>query len=60
LWHVHSHQDKCYIRYASNVISSAARIYAQIMETLWAALNIISPSARGMSTHIERSVCILN
>ncbi|KAG1776260.1 hypothetical protein EV702DRAFT_1179917 [Suillus placidus] len=42
LWHVHGHQDKCYIR--------AARIDGKIMETLWAPLNIILPSARGMST----------
>lgn len=50
LWHVHGHQDKCYVRYASNFIQGAARIDGEIMETLWAPLNIISPSARGMST----------
>ncbi|KAG2095122.1 uncharacterized protein F5147DRAFT_778816 [Suillus discolor] len=50
LWHVHGHQDKCYVRYASNFITGAARIDGEIMETLWAPLNIISPSARGMST----------
>ncbi|KAG1855363.1 hypothetical protein DFJ58DRAFT_841154 [Suillus subalutaceus] len=50
LWHVHVHQDKCYVWYASNFITGAARIDGKIMETLWAPLNIISPSARGMST----------
>ncbi|KAG1887203.1 hypothetical protein F4604DRAFT_1917014 [Suillus subluteus] len=50
LWHVHGHQDKCYVRYASNFITSAARIDGEIMETLWVPLNIISPSVRGMST----------
>ncbi|KAG2738524.1 hypothetical protein P692DRAFT_201873906 [Suillus brevipes Sb2] len=50
LWHVHGHQDKCYVRYASNFIAGATRIDSEIMETLWAPLNIISPSARGMST----------
>ncbi|KAG1766493.1 hypothetical protein EV702DRAFT_1204105 [Suillus placidus] len=50
LWHVHGHQDKCYVRYASNFITGAARIDGEIMETLWAPLNIISPSARRMST----------
>ncbi|KAG1718273.1 uncharacterized protein EDB91DRAFT_1090173 [Suillus paluster] len=43
LWHVHGHQDKCYVRYTSNFITGAARIDGEIMETLWAPLNIISP-----------------
>ncbi|KAG0692451.1 hypothetical protein DFH29DRAFT_985764 [Suillus ampliporus] len=34
LWHVHGHQDKCYVRYASNFITGAARIDGEIMETL--------------------------
>ncbi|KAG2336761.1 hypothetical protein BDR05DRAFT_859256, partial [Suillus weaverae] len=39
LWHVHSHQDKCFFQYASNFIPGAARINGKIMETLWAPLN---------------------
>ncbi|KAG2748123.1 hypothetical protein P692DRAFT_20709253, partial [Suillus brevipes Sb2] len=35
----------------------AARIDGEIMETLWAPLNIISPSARGMSTP-HRQECL--
>ncbi|KAG2742518.1 hypothetical protein P692DRAFT_20748217 [Suillus brevipes Sb2] len=50
LWHVHGHQDKCFVRYASNFILGVARIDGEIMETLWAPLNIISPSAWGMFT----------
>ncbi|KAG1885419.1 hypothetical protein F4604DRAFT_1918114 [Suillus subluteus] len=57
LWHVHSHQDKCYVQYASNFITGTARIDGKIMETLWAPLNIISPSARGMSTP-HRKECL--
>ncbi|KAG1849775.1 hypothetical protein F4604DRAFT_1687361 [Suillus subluteus] len=57
LWHVHGHQDKCYVRYASNFITGAARIDGEIMETLWAPLNIISPLARGMSTP-HRKECL--
>lgn len=57
LWHVHGHQDKCFVRYASNFIPGAARIDGEIMETLWAPLNIISPSARGMSTP-HRQECL--
>ncbi|KAG1731780.1 hypothetical protein EDB19DRAFT_1593361, partial [Suillus lakei] len=39
LWHVHGHQDSCYVRYASNFITGTARIDGEIMETLWAPLN---------------------
>ncbi|KAG1731224.1 uncharacterized protein EDB91DRAFT_1238979 [Suillus paluster] len=57
LWHVHGHQDSCYVRYASNFIASTARIDSEIMETLWAPLNIISPSAWGMGTP-HRKECL--
>ncbi|KAG1784991.1 uncharacterized protein HD556DRAFT_1250523 [Suillus plorans] len=42
LWHVDGHQDSCYVRYASNFIRGTGRIDGEIMETLWASLNIIS------------------
>jgi len=50
LWHVHGHQDSCYVRYASNFIEGIGRIDGEIMETLWARLNLISPAAQGMSS----------
>jgi len=56
LWHVHGHQDSCYVRYASNFIHGTGRIDGEIMETLWASLNIISPSARGMGTPHHKEV----
>ncbi|KAG2073301.1 hypothetical protein BDR04DRAFT_1127297 [Suillus decipiens] len=45
LWHIHGHQDSCFVR-----------IDGKIMETLWAPLNIISPSARGMGTPHHKEV----
>ncbi|KAG1817738.1 hypothetical protein EV424DRAFT_1347851 [Suillus variegatus] len=57
LWHVHGHQDSCYVRYASNFIKGAVRIDGEIMETLWALLNIISPAACGMGTP-HRKECL--
>ncbi|KAG2146457.1 uncharacterized protein EDB93DRAFT_1250995 [Suillus bovinus] len=48
LWHVHGHQDNCYVRYALNFIEGIGWIDGEIMETLWACLNLISPTARGM------------
>ncbi|KAG2105107.1 uncharacterized protein F5147DRAFT_775427 [Suillus discolor] len=56
LWHVHGHQDSCYVRYASNFIYGTGRIDGEIMETLWAPLNIISPSARDMGTPHRKEV----
>ncbi|KIK39195.1 hypothetical protein CY34DRAFT_25361 [Suillus luteus UH-Slu-Lm8-n1] len=56
LWHVHGHQDSCFVRYASNFIHGTGRIDGEIMETLWAPLNIISPSARGMETPYRKEV----
>ncbi|KAG1882239.1 hypothetical protein F4604DRAFT_1921982 [Suillus subluteus] len=56
LWHVHGHQDSCFVRYASNFIQGTGRIDGEIMETLWVPLNIISPSARGMGTPHRKEV----
>jgi hypothetical protein len=57
LWHIHGHQDCCYVRYASSFIEGAGRIDGEIMETLWSPLNLISPSARGMSSP-HRKECL--
>ncbi|KAG1721480.1 uncharacterized protein EDB91DRAFT_1256508 [Suillus paluster] len=57
LWHVHGHQDSCYVRYASNFIEGIGHIDGEIMETLWAPLNLISLSTRGMSSP-HRKECL--
>ncbi|KAG1727573.1 uncharacterized protein EDB91DRAFT_1253835 [Suillus paluster] len=57
LWHIHGHQDSCYVRYASNFIEGIGRIDGEIMETLWAHLNLISPAAQGMSSP-HRKECL--
>ncbi|KAG1720213.1 hypothetical protein EDB19DRAFT_1918112 [Suillus lakei] len=57
LWHVHGHQDSCYVQYASNFIEGIGRIDGEIMETLWACLNLISPAAWGMSSP-HRKECL--
>ncbi|KAG1795293.1 uncharacterized protein HD556DRAFT_1364311 [Suillus plorans] len=46
----------CYVRYASNFIEGIGRIDGEIMETLWARLNLISPAARGMNGILENSM----
>lgn len=49
LWHVHGHQTECFARYSPGFIQGAGRVEGEIIETLWAILNVISGSARGMS-----------
>ncbi|KAG2078365.1 hypothetical protein BDR04DRAFT_979094, partial [Suillus decipiens] len=40
LWHVHGHQDSCYVQYyALNFIEGIGWINGEIMETLWVRLN---------------------
>ncbi|KAG2063629.1 hypothetical protein BDR04DRAFT_1123129 [Suillus decipiens] len=39
LWHVHGHQDSCYVRYALNFIEGIGQIDREIMETLWECLD---------------------
>src|SRR5258705_1472946 len=56
LWHIHGHQDSCFVWYASNFIHGTGRIDGEIMETLWAPLNIIFPSGRGMGTPHRKEV----
>ncbi|KAG2049425.1 hypothetical protein BDR06DRAFT_975188 [Suillus hirtellus] len=46
LWYVHGHQDQCHMRYTLNFIMEEARINGEIMEMLWAPLNIIYPSCQ--------------
>ncbi|KAG1819116.1 uncharacterized protein BJ212DRAFT_1204717, partial [Suillus subaureus] len=39
LWHVHGHQDSCYVQYASNFIEGISQIDGEIMEIPWSHLN---------------------
>ncbi|KAG2155981.1 uncharacterized protein EDB93DRAFT_1247626 [Suillus bovinus] len=57
LWHMHGHQDSCYVQYVSNFIEGIGQIDGEIMETLWARLNLISPTALGMSSP-HRQECL--
>ena len=49
LFHIHGHQDSCLPRYSPSYIHSARQVDREIIETLWAPLNNISQSIRGMS-----------
>jgi Kyakuja-Dileera-Zisupton transposase len=47
LFHVHSHQDSCYARYALTYIKGAGMASGEILESLWSTLN---EAARTTST----------
>ncbi len=50
LFHIHGHQDTCLARYSPSFIEGGRQIDGETIETLWAPLNEISQSTRGMST----------
>ena len=56
LFHIHGHQDSCLPRFSPSYISGAKQVDGEIIETLWAPLNNISRSIRGMSTAHRQEV----
>ncbi|KAI0927399.1 hypothetical protein AcV5_007950 [Taiwanofungus camphoratus] len=50
LFHVHGHQDACFIRYSPSFIPSTGLVDGEILKTLWSSLNKVSGSTRGMAT----------
>jgi hypothetical protein len=54
LFHIHSHIDSCFPRYAPSYIKGAGQIDGEVLETLWAVLNLIHSSTRRMSTTNRR------
>jgi len=56
LFHIHEHQDTCLARYSPSFIEGGWKIDGKTIETLWALLNKISRSTRGMLTLHHREV----
>jgi len=50
LFYIYGHQDTCLARYLPSFIEGGQQIDGETIETLWALLNEISRSTRGMST----------
>ncbi|KAG2126562.1 uncharacterized protein EDB93DRAFT_1243825 [Suillus bovinus] len=48
-FHLSAHKLACFARYSLNFIQGAGQIDGEILETLWAPFNKISPTARSMS-----------
>ena len=56
LFHIHGHQDPCLARYSPSFIEGGRQIDGETIETLWAPLNEISRSTRGMAMSHCREV----
>ena len=56
LFHIHGHQDSCLPRYSPSYIPGARQVDGEIIETLWAPLNDISRSLRGMTLFHRQEV----
>ena len=56
LFHIHRHQDTCLARYSSSFIEGGRQIDSKTIEMLWALLNEISRSTRGMLTSHRKEV----
>jgi len=46
LFHVHCHKEDCFWRFASSFIPGAGMVAGEILESLWAGLNTITPATR--------------
>jgi hypothetical protein len=46
LFHVHDHKEECFHRFASSFIPGSGVVAGEILESLWATLNTITPSTR--------------
>lgn len=56
LFHVHGHQDRCFIRFSPSFIEGAGLVDGEILETLWSLLNKVAGSTRGMGTSHRKEV----
>jgi hypothetical protein len=48
-FHLSAHKLDCFPRYSLNFVRGAGHVDGEILETLWAPFNKISPAARSMS-----------
>lgn len=46
MFHVHAHKEQCFFRFAPSLIPGACTVAGESLESLWAALNGVSPSTR--------------
>jgi hypothetical protein len=49
LFHVHGHKEECFFRYAPSFIPGTGVVAGEILESLWAGMNTITPAMRTAS-----------
>ena len=49
-FHISAHVKECFALFSPNFIKGIGQVDSEILEMLWAALNLISKSARTMTT----------
>jgi KDZ transposase-like protein len=49
MFHVHGHKEECFYRYAPSFIPESANVSGEILESLWANMNTITPAMRTAS-----------
>ena len=57
LFHVHGHKEECFYRYAPSFIPGSGVVAGEILESLWAGMNMITPTVR-MATLAHRAELI--
>lgn len=55
-FHLGAHIPECFVLFSLHFVLGAGQLDGEILETLWAAFNKISPSARSMSKAHRREV----
>jgi hypothetical protein len=55
-FHLSAHKPLCFPRFSLNFIKGAGHIDGEILETLWAPFNKISPTARSMTLAHRKEV----
>jgi Kyakuja-Dileera-Zisupton transposase len=55
-FHLGAHIPECFVLFSLHFVQGSGQLDGEILETLWAAFNKISPSARAMSTSHRREV----
>jgi hypothetical protein len=55
-FHLSAHKLPCFARFSLNFIEGAGQVDGEIMETLWAPFNKISPTARSMSQYHRQEI----
>ncbi|KAI6094077.1 hypothetical protein EV401DRAFT_1896503 [Pisolithus croceorrhizus] len=55
-FHLAAHKLSCFPRYSLNFVKGAGHLDGEILETLWAPFNKISPTARSMTQALRQEV----